>query len=99
MSGAGGTRVLLAHPPDQRYISMSSNAHAETCRCALHQQQALARARHQAYRQLALAILGPDAPREDVALARALADHAGLSQQPPARLAPVSPFGPRRRAA
>jgi len=78
---------------------MSSNAHAETCRCALHQQQALARARHQAYRQLALAILGPDAPREDVALARALADHAGLNQQPPARLAPISPFGPRRRAA
>jgi hypothetical protein len=57
---------------------MSMNDHPNACRCSLHRQ--LESRRQNAYRQLALAILGPDAPREDLALARALADHAGLAQ-------------------
>jgi hypothetical protein len=50
--------------------------HPQTCRCSLHSE--LAARRHECYRQLAKAILGPAAPREDLALARALADHAAL---------------------
>jgi hypothetical protein len=38
--------------------------------------------RHACYRQLAQAILGPDAPQEDADLARALAEHAGLLLAP-----------------
>ena len=53
---------------------MSMNDHPETCRCALHKK--LEARRHDAYRQLAFAILGSGAPREDLALARALAEHA-----------------------
>jgi hypothetical protein len=53
----------------------------ESCRCGLHQQveeRRLASRRHASYRTLALTILGPNAPREDAALARALAEHAQL---------------------
>ncbi|MBV9131291.1 MAG: hypothetical protein JO318_01255, partial [Chloroflexi bacterium] len=53
---------------------MSSLSHPDTCRCSLHAQ--LAARRHECYRQLAKAILGPAAPQEDLALARALAEHA-----------------------
>jgi hypothetical protein len=56
---------------------MSLNDHPETCRCALHKK--LEARRNDAYRQLAFAILGSGAPREDLALARALAEHAGLT--------------------
>ena len=55
------------------------SSHTESCRCSLHQQIAqrqLAKIRHTSYRQLALAILGPAAPREDAALAQAMAEHA-----------------------
>lgn len=55
---------------------MFTSTHQQTCRCSLHSQ--LAARRHECYRQLAKAILGPAAPREDLALARALADHAAL---------------------
>jgi hypothetical protein len=58
---------------------MSTNS--ETCRCSLHQQveeRRLASRRHASYRTLALAVLGPSAPREDAALARAMAEHARL---------------------
>jgi hypothetical protein len=55
---------------------MSSLSHSQTCRCSLHAD--LAARRHECYRQLARAILGPGAPREDLELARALAEHAGL---------------------
>jgi hypothetical protein len=55
---------------------MSSSTDQQACRCSLHAQ--LAARRHECYRQLARAILGPAAPREDLALARALADHAAL---------------------
>jgi hypothetical protein len=51
-------------------------SHPEACRCSLHAQ--LAARRHECYRQLAKAILGPAAPQEDLALVRALADHAAL---------------------
>ena len=72
---------------------MSTSSHPQTCRCSLHAE--LAARRHECYRQLALAILGPEAPREDVALARALAEHA-------AQLKPagnnISPFRPRHAA-
>lgn len=51
-------------------------SHPEVCRCSLHAQ--LAARRHECYRQLAKAILGPAAPQEDLALVRALADHAAL---------------------
>lgn len=54
-------------------------SHSETCSCALHLEQSqLATRRHASYRQLAHAILGPLAPRDDLSLARALADHARL---------------------
>ncbi len=55
---------------------MSTLSHPSTCRCSLHAQ--LAARRHECYRQLARAILGPAAPQEDLALARALAEHAAL---------------------
>ena len=49
--------------------------HPETCHCPLH--QALLQARRDArYRELARAILGPDAPTTPGALAAALAAHA-----------------------
>jgi hypothetical protein len=71
---------------------MSTTTHPQTCRCSLHSQ--LEARRHECYRQLAQSILGPAAPREDLALARALAEHA-------AQLRPTSnitPFRPRRAA-
>ncbi|HEX8966400.1 MAG TPA: hypothetical protein VF937_00875 [Chloroflexota bacterium] len=55
---------------------MFSTTHPLACRCSLHAQ--IEARRHECYRQLALSILGPAAPREDVALARALAEHAAL---------------------
>jgi hypothetical protein len=66
---------------------MSLNDHPETCRCALHKKKLEAR-RQDAYRQLAFAILGSGAPREDLALARALAEHAGLTTST-TRIAPL----------
>ena len=61
---------------------MSSN---DSCRCSLHQQveeRRLASRRHASYRNLAMAVLGPAAPREDRALAAALAEHAKLLRAP-----------------
>ncbi len=61
---------------------MSTN---DSCRCSLHQQVEelrLATRRHASYRNLALTILGPSAPREDTALAAALAEHAKLLRLP-----------------
>lgn len=55
---------------------MFPSTHQQSCRCSLHAQ--LASRRHECYRQLAKAILGPAAPEEDLELARALADHAAL---------------------
>jgi len=55
---------------------MSTASHPQSCRCTVHTN--LEARRHECYRQLAQAILGPTAPREDAALARALAEHAGL---------------------
>lgn len=72
---------------------MSSMSHSQPCRCSLHAQ--LDARRHECYRQLAKAILGPAAPREDLSLARALADHAallGVAKN-------VTPMRPRRQAA
>jgi hypothetical protein len=72
---------------------MSSMNHQESCRCSLHSQ--LAARRHECYRQLARAILGAEAPREDAELVRALADHAvqlGVVKK-------VTPIRGRRRAA
>jgi hypothetical protein len=72
---------------------MSTLSHPDTCRCSLHAQ--LAARRHECYRQLAQVILGPDAPSDDLALARALADHVallGVAKN-------VTPIRPRRRAA
>ena len=46
--------------------------------------------RHQSYRQLAFAILGPTAPRNDAALVSALAEHARLLQ--PATLADLADY-------
>jgi hypothetical protein len=71
---------------------MSTSSHTQTCRCSLHTQ--LAARRHECYRQLAKAILGPAAPQEDLALARALAEHAQLLQP----LGNISEFRPRRAA-
>lgn len=72
---------------------MSTTSHPQTCRCSLHVQ--LAARRHDSYRQLAMAILGPSAPREDLALAHALAEHAELLKP----LSNVTPFRARRSAA
>ena len=55
------------------------SSHTESCRCSLHQQIAqhqLAKIRHTSYRQLALTILGPAAPKDDAALAEAMAEQA-----------------------
>jgi hypothetical protein len=52
------------------------SSHPHICRCSLHAQ--LAARRHECYRELAQTILGPSAPQEDLALVRALADHAAL---------------------
>jgi hypothetical protein len=71
---------------------MSLSSHPQICRCSLHTQ--IAARRHESYRQLAQAILGPTAPREDAALTRALAEHARLLQP----VATISPMR-RRRAA
>jgi hypothetical protein len=71
---------------------MSSLSHQDTCRCSLHAQ--LAARRHECYRQLARAILGPAAPQEDLALARALKDHAAAI----GAVKNVTPIRPRRAA-
>jgi hypothetical protein len=73
---------------------MSSLSHSadKTCRCSLHSE--LAARRHECYRQLAKAILGPAAPQEDLALVRALADHAALLTA----TRNVTPIRPRRAA-
>ena len=54
----------------------------------------IAQRRHECYRQLAQAILGPAAPQEDMALVQALAEHTALLK--PA--ANVTHFRPRRAA-
>jgi hypothetical protein len=72
---------------------MFSSTDQLSCRCSLHAQ--LAARRHECYRQLAQAILGPAAPRDDIALVRALADHAALL----GTVKKVTPLRPRRRAA
>ena len=71
---------------------MSTSSHPQTCRCSLHLQ--IEAARHNCYRQLAQAILGPAAPMDDRALANALAEHALLTK-PISNIAPIR----RRRAA
>jgi hypothetical protein len=57
-----------------------STSHPGNCQCSLHNQ--VEARRHECYRQLARAIIGPAAPLEDTALATALAAHALLLQQP-----------------
>jgi hypothetical protein len=57
------------------------STHPDVCRCRLHQeieQRQMQARRHAAYRQLASAILGPEAPRADAQLVRALAAHASV---------------------
>ena len=71
---------------------MFPSTHQQSCRCSLHAQ--LAARRHECYRQLAQAILGPGAPEEDLALARALADHAALLGV----VKKVTPLHPRKVA-
>jgi len=71
---------------------MSTSSHPTACRCSLHIQ--IEARRHDCYRQLAHAILGPAAPREDSALARALAEHGRLLK-PAINITPIR----RRRAA
>ena len=53
---------------------MSTSSHPYSCRCSLHIQNDARR--HECYRQLAHAILGPAAPPNDTDLARALAERA-----------------------
>ncbi len=65
---------------------MSSSSHPHSCRCSLHVQ--IDARRHDCYRQLAHAILGPAAPRTDGDLARALAEHAQLLQ-PASNITPI----------
>lgn len=72
---------------------MSTPSHSASCRCSLHIE--IAARRHDCYRQLAHAILGPAAPREDSALALALAEHAQLLLHPSSNVTPIR----RRRAA
>jgi hypothetical protein len=48
--------------------------HSDTCRCPMH--AAMQLRRDACYRQLALAILGPDAPEDTAQLVEALAAHA-----------------------
>jgi hypothetical protein len=50
------------------------SSHPKTCTCSIH--APIAATRHLRYRQLAHVILGPGAPRDDLALAQALAEHA-----------------------
>ena len=72
---------------------MSSLNSQDSCRCSLHAQ--LAARRHECYRSLAKAILGPAAPEADTELAQALADHAvalGVGHKN------VTPIRARRRA-
>jgi hypothetical protein len=60
-----------------------SMTHPQPCRCLLHRRidkRQMESRRHAGYRQLANAILGPTAPRNDIELARALAEHASLIQ-------------------
>jgi hypothetical protein len=57
---------------------MYTSSHTTTCHCSLHLQ--IAARRHQSYRQLAQAILGPAAPQDDIELARALAEYSRLLQ-------------------
>jgi hypothetical protein len=73
---------------------MSTPSHKlnQTCRCSVHTR--IEARRHDCYRQLAHAILGPAAPQEDGELARALAEHAQLLQ-PAANVTPIR----RHRAA
>ena len=71
---------------------MFPSTNQQSCRCSLHAQ--LAARRHECYRQLARAILGPAAPEEDVELARALADHAALLGV----VKKVTPLRPRKAA-
>jgi hypothetical protein len=52
------------------------SSQAQTRRSSLHDQ--ITNNRHEGYRQLAHAILGPRAPQDDAALTRALAEHARL---------------------
>jgi hypothetical protein len=72
-------------------MSTMLHQHPQPCRCSLHGQTEARR--HECYRQLARAILGPAAPREDAALARALADHTSRLQA----TSNITPF--RRRPA
>ncbi len=68
---------------------MSTSSHPHSCRCSLHIE--IEARRHDCYRQLANAILGPAAPRDDDnALAYALAEHAQLLQ-------PITNITPIRR--
>jgi hypothetical protein len=67
---------------------MFTSTQQQACRCSLHAQ--LAARRHECYRQLAKAILGPAAPEEDLALANALADHAAKLK--------ITPLHPRKAA-
>ena len=67
---------------------MSTSSHPTSCRCRLHLQ--IEAARHNCYRQLAQAILGPAAPMDDRALANALAEHALL-------IKPITNITPIRR--
>jgi hypothetical protein len=71
---------------------MSTSSHPQPCRCSLHAQ--IEARRHERYRQLAQTILGPAAPREDAALARALAEHAAVLRP----TTTITPMG-RRHAA
>jgi hypothetical protein len=71
---------------------MSTSNNPQTCRCSLHAQ--IDARRHDRYRELAQAILGPAAPKDDFALAQALAEHAGL-----VKAGNVTPIRPRRHAA
>jgi len=71
---------------------MSTSSHPYSCRCSLHVQ--IEAQRHDCYRQLAHAILGPAAPQDDSALAYALAEHA-LLLKPVTNITPIR----RRRAA
>lgn len=64
---------------------MTTSSHLQSCGCSLH--LTLAGRRHACYRQLAHAILGPTAPREDHALVVALAEHARWLQ--PANVIPI----------
>jgi hypothetical protein len=56
---------------------------SDSCQCSLHKQNELRQIetqRHACYRALARTILGPQAPKNDLGLARALAEHARTLQ-------------------